>query len=44
MTFDAKDASGKVSGKIHIETDYPNARPLDVDVNVQVAPKAAGAG
>jgi hypothetical protein len=40
ITFDAKDASGKISGKIHIETDYPNAKPLDVDVNVQVTPKA----
>jgi hypothetical protein len=39
ITFDAKDSSGKISGKIHIETDYPNAKPLDVDVNVQVMPK-----
>jgi len=39
ITFDAKDCSGKISGKIHIETDYPNAKPLDVDVNVQVMPK-----
>jgi hypothetical protein len=40
VTFEAKDASGKITGKIHIETDYPNAKPLDVDVNVQVTPKA----
>ena len=40
VTFDAKDASGKITGKIHIETDYPNAKPLDVDVNVQVTPKS----
>jgi hypothetical protein len=39
VTFDAKNASGKITGKIHIETDYPNAKPLDVDVNVQVTPK-----
>jgi hypothetical protein len=42
VTFDPKDASGKISGKIHIETDYPNAKPLDVDVNVQVTPKGVG--
>jgi hypothetical protein len=39
ITFDAKNASGKITGKIQIETDYPNAKPLDVDVNVQVTPK-----
>jgi Protein of unknown function (DUF1573) len=38
VTFDAKDASGKISDKIRIETDYPNARPLEVDVNAQVIP------
>lgn len=41
ITFDAKNSSGKITGKIHIETDYPNSKPLDVDVNVQVTPKAA---
>ncbi|MGD0382661.1 MAG: DUF1573 domain-containing protein [Thermoguttaceae bacterium] len=44
VTFDAKDASGKITGKIHIETDYPNAKPLDVDVNVQVTPKTMNSG
>ncbi len=44
VTFNAKDASGKITGKIHIETDYPNAKPLDVDVNVQVTPKTADGG
>ena len=39
VTFDAKDSSGKITGKIHIETDYPNEKPLDVEVNVQVTPK-----
>jgi hypothetical protein len=39
VTFDAKNSLGKITGKIHIETDYPNAKPLDVDVNVQVTPK-----
>ncbi len=39
VTFDAKDESGKITGKIRIETDYPNTKPLDVDVNVQVMPK-----
>jgi hypothetical protein len=42
VTFDAKGAAGKFSGRIHIETDYPNAKPLDVDVVVQVAPKTQG--
>jgi hypothetical protein len=42
ITFDAKGATGKIAGKIHIETDYPNAKPLDVDVSVQVTPKGAG--
>jgi Protein of unknown function (DUF1573) len=42
ITFDAKDASGKITGKIHIETDYPNAKPLDVDVNVQVTQRTGG--
>jgi hypothetical protein len=40
VTFDAKDASGKIIAKILIETDYPNAKSLDADVNVQVTPKA----
>jgi hypothetical protein len=40
VTFDAKEASGKITGKISIETDYPNAKPLEVDVNVQVTPGA----
>jgi hypothetical protein len=38
VTFDAKEDSGKVTGTIHIETDYPNTKPLDVDVNVQIMP------
>ena len=42
VTFDGKGAVGKITGKIHIETDYPNAQPLDVDVAVQVAPKTPG--
>ena len=43
VMFDAKGAAaGKIAGKIHIETDYPNAKPLDVDVNVQVTPKTIG--
>jgi hypothetical protein len=40
VTFDAREASGKITGKISIETDYPNAKPLEVDVNVQVTPGA----
>lgn len=36
VTFNAQDASGMVSGKIHIETDFPNAKPLDVEVKAQV--------
>jgi hypothetical protein len=39
VTFNTTDAAGKITGKIHIETDYPNAKPLDVDVNIQVLPK-----
>ena len=42
VTFDGKGAVGKITGKIHIETDYPNAQPLDVDVAVQVSPKTPG--
>jgi hypothetical protein len=42
VTFDAKEGNGKISGKIHIETDYPNAKPLDVNVDVQVNPKGSG--
>jgi hypothetical protein len=36
ITFTADEATGKFTGKIHIETDFPNSKPLDVDVNVQV--------
>jgi hypothetical protein len=39
VTFNSKNASGKISSKIHIETDYPNAKALDVTVDVQVNPK-----
>jgi hypothetical protein len=42
VIFNAKDASGKISGKIRIETDYPNTKPLEVDVNVQVTQKGVG--
>jgi hypothetical protein len=44
VTFNANDASGKITGKIRVETDYPNAKPLDVDVNVQVMQKTGNSG
>ncbi len=39
ITFDAKDVSGRITGKIRIETDYPQSKTLEVDVNVQVTPR-----
>jgi hypothetical protein len=39
VTFDAKDVSGRVSGTIFIQTDYPQAGNLQVEANVQVTPR-----
>ncbi len=38
VTFDSKGASGKIAGKLHIETDQDDAA-LDVNVNAQVTPQ-----
>jgi hypothetical protein len=41
VSFDTTNTSGKITAKIKIETDYPNTKPLEVDVNVQVTPKTS---
>jgi hypothetical protein len=38
VLFKGTEEPGRITAKLHLETDIPNAQPIDVTVNVQVTP------
>jgi hypothetical protein len=38
VVFKGTDTDGRITAKIHLETDLPNSQPVEVTVNVQVTP------